>query len=332
MHLIPDGHPEKPSYLNNLGKSLLTRFKEYNNLSDLYAAASDYHSAAKSDTGSLNTRFEAARSWMQLALQYLPSQSMESSAMCISLIQQLAWPGSSIHDRYHQLTHAGQVTRDAAAVAIRASQYNTAVEWLEQGRSIIWSQIMQLHSPLDELYQAHPSIGQMLRSLSSALEDAYDNPETPVQANYHMLAYQREQLLKQIHTLPGFESYLLPRSFSQLLAAVNQGPIVMLNVSKLQCDALVLIPGFDDIFHLPLENLTLEAAWAWHQLFQLAMTRNSISINEFPSQLKALKLPDKWEKAIDHEDILAYILENLWAHVVYPILNALAITVSLHFC
>ncbi len=118
---------------------------------------------------------------------------------------------------------------------------------------------MQLHSPLDELSEVNAEFAHRLKSLSTILEGAtshstlLDNTsQKPVQADYHKLAHEREELLKEIHKLPGFERFLLPKTISQLLLAAEQGPIVMLNVSQLQCDALVLIPGVDNILHIPL--------------------------------------------------------------------------------
>jgi hypothetical protein len=43
------------------------------------------------------------------------------------------------------------VASEAAAAAISAKQYNTALEWLEQGHSIVWNQFLQLRTPFDAL-------------------------------------------------------------------------------------------------------------------------------------------------------------------------------------
>ena len=95
-----------------------------------------------------------------------------------------------------------------------------------------------------------------------------------MQVDYHKLAHEHAGLLKEIRKIPGFERFLLPKTLAQLLPDANQGPIVMLNVSQLQCDALVLIPGCDDILHIPLDNLTLTEALTWHQAFQFVMAKN----------------------------------------------------------
>ena len=47
-----------------------------------------------------------------------------------------------------------------------------ALEWLEQGRCLIWSQLNNLRTPLDTLFAHDPEIaGDMLR-VSRALENA----------------------------------------------------------------------------------------------------------------------------------------------------------------
>ena len=58
------------------------------------------------------------------------------------------------------------------------------------------------------------------------------------------------------------------------------------------------------------------------------MAKNSISIADFPSRLKALRPSDRPDMVVGPEDVLAYILAKLWSHLLHPVLDALAITVS----
>ncbi len=188
---------------------------------------------------------------------------------------------------------------------------------------------MQLHTPLDELYNIHPDLAARLQSLSSILEHQDHDFQSEPSIDHHAKAIEREELLKEIHKQPGFENFLLPRPFAQLLPAANQGPIVMLNVSRIHCDALVLVSGSSNILHVSLDNLTLAMVMAWHELFQLVKTKGSVSLNDFPSR-KALRLPDQPEKIMSIQDVLTYILRDLWSGVIHPILKALEINVS--FC
>ena len=44
------------------------------------------------------------------------------------------------------------LARDAARCAIRSGCLKKAIELLEVGRSIFWSQVLSLRSPFDQLY------------------------------------------------------------------------------------------------------------------------------------------------------------------------------------
>jgi hypothetical protein len=64
---------------------------------------------------------------------------------------------SSIADRHHYLEKVGLVVRDVSA-AIGIGQYKTAVEWMGQGNSVIWSQLFQFRTAVDDLKQLHPDL------------------------------------------------------------------------------------------------------------------------------------------------------------------------------
>ncbi|KAJ7911295.1 CHAT domain-containing protein [Mycena leptocephala] len=50
--------------------------------------------------------------------------------------------------------------------------YQKAVEWLDQGRSVIWAQLLDLRTPVDELRENHPNLADQLVYLSTLLETA----------------------------------------------------------------------------------------------------------------------------------------------------------------
>jgi hypothetical protein len=54
------------------------------------------------------------------------------------------------------------------------------------------------------------------------------------------LAGEWDELVEQARRLPGFQDFLLPPAPQTLLAAADPGPVVVLNVSRWRCDALVV--------------------------------------------------------------------------------------------
>ncbi|KAJ6548834.1 hypothetical protein B0H19DRAFT_1074643 [Mycena capillaripes] len=129
-------------------------------------------------------------------------------------------------------------------------QLEKAVEWLEQGRSIIWGQLLNLRTPVDNLRKKHPELAVELISLSAQLEaaaternDISDSRDLrAVQSTVqqaHNNAHKRDELLKKIRGMDWFQRFLLPMTFVELSTASEKGAVVLLNVSEISCDALV---------------------------------------------------------------------------------------------
>ncbi|KAJ7465625.1 TPR-like protein [Mycena latifolia] len=273
VNLTPEGHPAMSSCLINLGHCLHDRFNRLKDPRDCEDMLIQYRSAASSLTGSAQTRFHASRLWAHYAHSYKHPSLLHAYTTAVDLVPKVAWLGLSISDRHHQLLEAGTLVREAASAAINAQEYSKAVEWLEQGRSVIWGQVLNLRTPVDDLQVLHPKLAAELVSISNLLETsgtrsgievAGFRPSQSLQATaqqYHDLATRRDELLQEIRGLAGFERFLLPKLISELSQAAKMGPVVLLNTSSYHSDALILIPSLgDEAMHVPLPEFTLEQA------------------------------------------------------------------------
>jgi hypothetical protein len=328
VHLTPDGHPDKPSWLSSLGVFLSHRFELLSDHAALQNTISVYALAALSTTGPAHIRFYAASRWAKYAKIGENSSPMDAYHVALDLLPELAWLGLSISDRHHHLPKAGKLVRDGAALAIASDQPEKAVEWLEQGRSVIWGQFLNLRSPVDALKHSHPTLAHRLVSLSAQLEGSATRTTTElIQSGLqpslesaadqaHRNAHARRELLKEIRHLEGFERFLSPKTISELSAAAQEGPIIILNIANDKCDALALIPGLhDEVMHIPLNDFKPESAGSMTQSFGNLVGRSE-------------RLVMKREGQMNPEDEFAHNLSQLWKKVVKPVLDALAITVS----
>ncbi|KAJ7640241.1 CHAT domain-containing protein [Mycena rosella] len=327
VHMIPHGHPDKPLMLKNLANSLFTRFERLSDHTALKEAIPLYALAALSATGPAHVRFNSASMWAKTAkIQGHPSL-LHAYHVALGILPELAWLGLSISDRHYHLLEAGKVVRDAAAAAIVFGQPEKAVEWLEQGRSIIWGQLLNLRSPVDILRTSHPKLADQLLSLSTQLERSgtrASHPETTASSiqgslqsiadQAHQNTHKRRELLTQIRGLEGFVRFLLPRTIYELSQAGKQGPIVVLNVGTDRCDALILMPGLDDeVMHISLADFTPKDARSLAQTLSHLVGRG-------------VRLDGQREGDIDPEDAFENNLAKLWLGVVRPVLDGLAIT------
>ncbi|KAJ6471581.1 CHAT domain-containing protein [Mycena vitilis] len=325
VHLTPDGHPNKPLMMINLAQSLVQCFKQSNDHATMKQAINLFALAASSSTGAAHFRFKAASMWADLAKLAEPSSVMAAYQTALDILPELAWLGLSISDRHHHLWDAGQVVRDAAATAIEHDKAELAVEWLEQGRSVIWTQFLNLRSPVDILKTSHPKLADRLVYLSAQLEvsgsrnDHLETPSRPQESlqsiadRAHQNAHHRTELLKQIRELDGLSRFLLPKRLSELSEAAAHGPVAILNVGNDKCDALVLIPGLDDdVVHIPLRQFTPQDAGSLAQSLSHLVGRGD-------------RMKGKREGQPDPEDALEQSLAKIWVDIVKPVLDGLAI-------
>ncbi|KAJ7193467.1 TPR-like protein [Mycena pura] len=299
IKLTPDGHPEKPSGLYNLGNSFLHRFERLHDPEDFQQLILHYTSAACSTTGPATIRFNAAKQWAKHAHIHQHSSLLPAYTIAIELLPELAWLGL-----------------DAASAAIAAHDYQKAVEWLEQGRSVIWGQLLNLRTPLVSLSKLLETAGA--RSNSVVVTDA-TQPQLlqSIAEQSHAHALERNHVLQQIRAMPGFESFLLPKPISELSVAAKKGPVAILNTSSYGCDALILLSGLaDEVIHVPLSDFTIQEAQA--------MAKSLASI--VGTSGRSDRLHGSHEGYMAPDEILSVILSELWVKIVQPVLNGIAMT------
>ncbi|KAF8551385.1 hypothetical protein OG21DRAFT_1467420 [Imleria badia] len=351
VDFTPHGHPSKPSRLSNLANGFLTRFQRFGELSDLEDAilthrdAVDltphaiflYMFAASVSTGPIRGRFQASKNWISYARQKPHHSLLHAYSAAISLLPELAWIGLSLSHRYDELARGADMVREAAAAALDSGLPETAVEWLEQGRSVVWGELFQLRNSYEELLTTHPDHACRLRELSAALEHASVTREKfsvlseqtssathratessqQVADKHRALAIERDQLLQEIRGFPDFEQYLLHKEFSQLRASAHSGPVVILNTAESRCDALIVLADLDHVFHVPLPTFTFQRSAGLQNMLEklLGNTRATRSDDRKgdPATLRGVS----WES----------LLFSLWNGVVKPVLDALAISV-----
>lgn len=345
VDFTPDGHAKKPDLLINLGNAFRHRFFHSTNHVDSRAAISHYRCAAISSTGSPSVRYRGALEWARLALRvYDAISALQGYAIALNLQPQLAWLGKTIPARHRELATMGDISSEAAAAAISAEQYETALEWLEQGRSIVWGQLHHLRTPVDALRDVEIDLANDLVRVSRDLERAGNSDATTqdfsvmsdprlsmekVAQAHRRLAEEWERLVKKARDIAGFGDFLRPKRFAQLRSAAEAGPVVVVNVHERRCDALVVMAGFEGVFHIPLEYFSYEKARRLHQSLKKLLSTAGVRVHELEYEdTRASKLA-----TITEDGSFQFILSSLWSCVVKPILDDLAFNVNLSvFC
>ncbi|KIM28574.1 hypothetical protein M408DRAFT_69298 [Serendipita vermifera MAFF 305830] len=336
VDLTPDGHPDKPGRLSNLGNAFVHHFRSGNLSAHLQSAILSFSTAANSLTGPPVIRFRAACNWGQFSHLYGQSPIL-AFEIAINLLPQVAWLGTSLTNQHAQLTEAGDAVRYAVAVAIELEEYETAAQWAEYGRSIVWQNLLSLRTPLDDLHKAHPELAMRLQTISQELEGSLSNsrPHEDLEPSTSQdlankattLAAEREEIIEKVRKKPGFEYFLKEKTFDKLAPAAHEGPVVIINIHTRRCDALVIIPDDGEyrnvsIINIPLESFSYEMSAKLFKDFSQLLSSEGVRAR---SERQTGRRQPKWKKKITFE-----ILADLWVHVVKPVLDGLAYQVGDH--
>ncbi|KAG8688226.1 hypothetical protein FRC11_005837, partial [Ceratobasidium sp. 423] len=330
VRLTPEGHRGKPDHLHNLGDALVRRFAQLGQRADLESARISFQRGAELVVTNPETQIKCARKWGDCALR-LDISPLEACQRSFALIPHLVWVGMTIQDRYRTLTQISDFASQAASWAVSVQYYDLAIEWLEEGRSIVWNQILQLRTPFDDLAVADPGLASRFKGIASELEGAGLRTKALAsgtsiesqlglehQAHHHRhLAAQWELLLAEARQLPGLNNFLRPRKIEELREAASTGPLVIINTHPSRCDALIIFPGHEDVVHIPLDRFSqTKAVECRAQMLSLIGHRGD------GDKARGFK---RYSKIVNPREQLRPLVV-LWLDVVGPVLDALACT------
>jgi hypothetical protein len=260
VEATPADHPDRALRLVNLGIALRTRFELIGQEADLGQAVEVFGEGAGVLTASPGRRVAAARGWGECALLAGdPGSAVEGYAAAIELLPLVAWHGLDQATREHHLREWAGLASDAAAAAVAAGQPTRAVELLEAGRSMLWTQALHLRQDLAALQERAPGLAAQLEASRTVLNtsstsvarslDTADNAEQVLTAVQQMLEERRQAArvwdaaVDQARQIEGFEHFLRPVPFTGLRAAATHGAVVIVNISQHGSHALIVAPA-----------------------------------------------------------------------------------------
>ncbi len=339
-----------------LGEAFYNRYIHFGrDIQDLQSALSTLSDVTQSRSHLDRHRFSAASLWAEYAEELTGDDStavrMAAFKTAMSILPDMVWMGRTMEaqhnlirtpyyksavpftevaktDRIGSVWHTiGNLPSVAAAFAIKAGEYPTAIEWLEQGRSIVWDQLLQFRVPLDELKQADPDLSKTLEDIaqklvvSSTLEHSWVTEEGKahkvfVGQSHRELIREWEAGVSAARKLPGFEKFLRPKDFAHLFHAIETVVIISLDLSG--SNALILSPGDEGIVHIPLPTISFKEVEFMRTAFVYIAQEGS----GFSRQ--AVLAPFRGDlEDVDHATVFKHILKELWYKIVQPIIKVL---------
>jgi tetratricopeptide (TPR) repeat protein len=302
----PD-HSHRSISLHNLANSLQTRFQQQHLSSDLEEASRLYSKLSEVTHAVSRTDLRAAKSWVAAAEQLQHGSALVAYQTALRFLEQHVAVLSSSSRHFDAIREATScLAMDAFSCSIRHGALTTAVELVEQGRAVFWTQLARFRTPMDDLSASGhtgKALAEEFKQLSFRLRNMMDASTKDQSPQIQQTAIQWDDVISRIRMLPNFPRFLLPPLFSNLQKAAEDGPVIIVNASQHSCDALIILSAQDPV-HIPLDIARAEVS--------------ELSI-EFQSLIA--RVGSSNHQAESHK--IVGVLRKLWNGIVGPVVQVL---------
>ena len=269
-------------------------------------------------------RFRTSHEWSHTARLYKHPSTLPAYQTAISLMQQSLSFAPTLEIQHFRLV----AMRDAyeelplsyASYLIQIGQLRQAIETLERGRGLLWSEMRGLHTSIDQLRAVNLPLAEMFAGVNRDLEaltvsgsrDVWMedgqggghegmDPFGRLVVKQRKLVEERDRLISQIRAQPGFDTFLIPPLFDKLHSAAADGPVILINHSKYRSDIIIL--------HDSIPSLILTSNDFYDRAKELHDKLLSARNNDLDSS--------------EYDNALGYVLKQLYDLVGRPVIERL---------
>jgi tetratricopeptide (TPR) repeat protein len=331
--LTPDSHCHMSDLLRDLGRAWSARLPTSSSRIHFASAYDCFKAATENPSGRPQSKLDAALDAAKMCTDFpqllqSPDVAVRAHGRVLAAIPPFIWLGQKVSHRFIQIlrTKIGDAIRAAVSAAVAANQPNLALEWLEEGRNIVWSQLNRLRNPFENLREHYPQLADELAQASALLHTAglrkivpddvtkltFELPlQLETEARVHTgLALKVADLVERIRNLEGFGSFLRPKTFEELSPACRDGPVAAIVMHHSRCDALILCsPGH--VVHIRLHEISIDDVEKMRSSFLHWMHGHGVRLRDES---------DRGLVAAGYsEDGMRRVLRLLWLRVVRPV-------------
>jgi CHAT domain-containing protein len=214
-------------------------------------------------------RFRLSCRWANIARSIGHSTTLTAYKTSMSLMQKSLSFAPTVSTQHSRLVSMGEncqtMPLDYASYQTHLGQFEEAVETLEQGRALLWSEMHGLRTPVFQLIgedspfaKKFANINQELEALTVSVtpsgmpevEDGVYQGKGVTDAFGRLvikrtkLVEERDALISQIRSRPGLEGFLRAPSYTTLRSAASCGPIVIVNHCKWRSDIIIIFHNY----------------------------------------------------------------------------------------
>ncbi|KAJ2923264.1 hypothetical protein H1R20_g13831, partial [Candolleomyces eurysporus] len=261
---LPEPGSNHPAYAMILNAKCQAYSKHYKlvkvkNVASKYAV--DIQEAIRVDH---MIRFKSARNWARVETEMAaianlkPSESitvLKAYEYCVILLAEIAGEEIPLYEQYRRLEKIQKIVHQATAAAVSYDKLDKAVEFFEEGRSVIWKHYFKHDTIMHALKGKDPKLAKdyinhrnQLRSnaadeanstlkVRATLVDGAPNSQGP---KSNLIVKGLKKIKKAIQEFAEFSTFGLYQKLSLLDKAAEHGPIILINLCEEQCDALIL--------------------------------------------------------------------------------------------
>ncbi|KAF9063102.1 CHAT domain-containing protein [Rhodocollybia butyracea] len=244
---------------------------------------------------------KAVKNWVIFTQLHpdLAQSNLDAHIMGLSIISRYLSMMPIISLQYQHLSSViklPEFVSDGASQAIHLGQLTLAVEIIEQGRGLLWSELRGLRTPMDRLRVLDPSLVDELMQIHHQLEIL--SMQNSADRGIPLV-----KLLRRYRKFLDLRPFLGRKSFDELKSAAKHGPIIVVNCNRYRSDILIVLDQNSPVLISLVEGLYEQVETLMEQL-----TEARFLIKASPKR---------------YNHVLRATLKDLWELVVSPVVTKL---------
>ena len=252
--------------IRQLIESLSTRWRLFRHKPDIDEIMELFASGVEDTYATVPSRFELACDWAYTARISVHRSLPTAYEHAMSLMQSSLVFAPTLPIQHDRLVEKRDLYEkmplNFASYQIRMGKLEPAIETLEQGRALLWSEMHGLRTSTDRLRTTDPDLAEKITAVNMEIEilttsatsdrsigtndEGFDGDGGMAQLSglivkQQELLKERDALILEIRGLPGFENFLLPLPFDTLRSAASHGPVIIINHCKWRSDIIIVL-------------------------------------------------------------------------------------------
>jgi len=254
----------RPGIIQWLISALLSRVFRFRETVDVEEMMQLYPIAAADTCATLPDRFHISCQWAMMTRGYRHPSTSTAYENAISLMKDSLAFGPTLEIQHNCLVSRRYdyetLPLHYASHQIDIGRLEQAVETLERGRGLLWSEMRGLRMSIDQLRLVNLPLAERFAAINNDLEALTTSSSAGTWLNdgqvdsselmdpfgrlvikQRALVAERDTLISQIQSLPGFETFLTTPSFGTLRSASERGPAIIINHTRWRSDIIILL-------------------------------------------------------------------------------------------